>query len=65
VYHTEHDETDTARYRQMARSLNVLATGGSDYHGAGSGRGEGFGRIHLPADDFARLAGRAGWPVAS
>jgi predicted metal-dependent phosphoesterase TrpH len=61
VYHTDHDTAETARYRQMATRLNVLATGGSDYHGTASGRAEGFGRIHLPAADFARLAERAGW----
>lgn len=65
VYHPDHDAAETARYRQMASGLNVLATGGSDYHGAGSGRGEGFGRIHLPAGDFARLAERAGWRAGS
>jgi predicted metal-dependent phosphoesterase TrpH len=61
VYHPDHDMIDTARYRQMAATLGVLATGGSDYHGQGSGRSHGFGHIHLPAADFARLCERAGW----
>lgn len=61
VYHPDHDEQDTARYRQMAETFNVLATGGSDYHGPGSGRDQALGRVHLPASDFARLAERAGW----
>ncbi len=63
VYHPDHDANDTARYLQMARTFNLLVTGGSDYHGRGSGRSEGFGRVHLPAVEFARLAERAGWPV--
>lgn len=61
VYHPDHDEADTARYRQMADTFNVLATGGSDYHGPGSGRDQTLGHVHLPAADFARLAERAGF----
>lgn len=61
VYHPDHDAIDTARYRQMARSLGLLATGGSDYHGVGSTREPAFGRVHLPSADYARLAERVGW----
>lgn len=61
VHHPDHDPIDTARYRQLATTLNLLVTGGSDYHGPGSGRSGGFGRFHLPPADFARLADRAGW----
>jgi len=61
VYHADHDEAETARYREMAESFNLLVTGGSDYHGAGSGRAQAFGRVQLPAADFARLAERGGW----
>ena len=59
VYHPDHDDADTARYRQMANAFNVIATGGSDYHGPGSGRDGALGYIHMPAVDFARLAERA------
>jgi predicted metal-dependent phosphoesterase TrpH len=59
VYHPDHDEANTARYRQMADSSNLISTGGSDYHGPGSGRDGALGYIHLPAVDFARLAERA------
>lgn len=62
VYHPEHDADDTARYRQMATTFDLLVTGGSDYHGPGSGRDQALGSVHLPAADFARLAERAGWP---
>lgn len=63
VYHPDHEPVDVARYRTMARSLGLLMTGGSDYHGAGSPREPAFGRVHLPSADFARLAERAGWTV--
>lgn len=61
VYHPDHDVADTARYRRIAEAYGVLPTGGSDYHGPGSGREQALGRVHLPAVDFARLAERAGW----
>lgn len=61
VYHPDHDAIDTARYRQMAVTYGLLATGGSDFHGVGSSREKAFGRVHLPAAEYARLAERAGW----
>lgn len=61
VCHPDHDGIDTARYRQMATLFGILVTGGSDYHGKGSGRSQAFGQVHLPASDFARLAAHAGW----
>lgn len=60
VYHPDHDEADTARYRQMADTFNLVPTGGSDYHGPGGSRDQALGQVHLPAVDFARLAERAG-----
>lgn len=60
VHHPEHDAATTSRYRELADRFNLIATGGSDYHGPGSGRDEAFGRISLPEADFARLAERAG-----
>ena len=63
VYHPDHDPIDTARYKHIARSLGLLMTGGSDYHGVGSTRELAFGRVHLPSADYARLAERLGWAV--
>ncbi len=63
VYHPDHDPIDTARYQQIARAHGLLVTGGSDYHGVGSTREPAFGCVHLPPDDYARLAERAGWTV--
>lgn len=63
VYHPDHDAIDTARYRQIARSLGLLLTGGSDFHGVGSTREFAFGVVNLPSADYARLAERLGWAV--
>jgi predicted metal-dependent phosphoesterase TrpH len=59
VHHPDHDEVATARYRRLARQHALLVTGGSDYHGKGSGRTAGLGRIGLGAEDYARLVERA------
>lgn len=61
VQHPDHDEVDTGRYRQMATTFGLLVTGGSDYHGPGSGRTAGLGQVTLARQDFERLAVRAGW----
>jgi hypothetical protein len=60
VYHPDHGAAATTRYRTMADALGLLVTGGSDYHGPGSDRAAAFGRVGLPAPDFARLAERLG-----
>ena len=61
VHHPDHDEEATGRYQQMAERYSLLVTGGSDYHGPGSGRTAGLGRIGLGAEDYARLVERSGW----
>ena len=59
VYHPDHDAQDVERYRAFARDHQLLVTGGSDYHGLGSGRTVGFGRVSLPQEDFDRLRAAA------
>ena len=59
VYHPDHDEEATKRYRALADAQDLIVTGGSDYHGPGSGRDSALGRVGLPAADYARLADRA------
>jgi len=59
VFHPDHSESDVLRYAEMASALGVLVTGGSDYHGPGSGRTSGLGIVGLPAEAFARFAARA------
>jgi predicted metal-dependent phosphoesterase TrpH len=62
AHHPDHDALDTSRYRLIAETHGLLVTGGSDYHGPGSGRTDGLGRVTLGRPDFERLAERAGWP---
>ena len=35
VYHSDHSDQQTREYLELARRLGLLATGGSDFHGAG------------------------------
>ena len=60
VWHSEHDTRTSEHYRRMARDLDLLATGGSDFHGdhpAGAVRRcpRVLGRVTLPEPEFARL----------
>jgi predicted metal-dependent phosphoesterase TrpH len=60
VYHSEHAAEDAERYRALATRLDLLVTGGSDYHGEPRGRTSRgrvrlLGRIGLPDQDFERL----------
>lgn len=64
VYHADHDAAAVARYRGIADEAGLLVSGGSDYHGVRSGRASSLGRVHLPADDFARLRARMRWSPA-
>jgi 3',5'-nucleoside bisphosphate phosphatase len=56
VYHPDHDEVVSARYRQMAAELGLLVTGGSDFHRDDGHRAPALGRITLPVEEFNRLA---------
>jgi predicted metal-dependent phosphoesterase TrpH len=59
VYHPDHTVADAVRYQTMADRFGVLVTGGSDYHGPGSGRVAGLGHVGLPPVAFERLAAHA------
>jgi predicted metal-dependent phosphoesterase TrpH len=53
VFHSEHTVDTVERYRRMARRSRLLATGGSDFHGAEGGHREPtLGRVTLPAEDY-------------
>jgi predicted metal-dependent phosphoesterase TrpH len=54
AYHFEHDETQTRRFAELADSLGILATGGSDYHGPNS-PGPGLGMVQMPDHVADRL----------
>jgi predicted metal-dependent phosphoesterase TrpH len=60
VYHSDHSVADVVRYQALADDLGLVITGGSDYHGPGSGRVDGFGRVGLPPRAFADLRACAG-----
>lgn len=57
VYHSDHDEAASRRYFEFAERLNLLITGGSDYHGDDS-HGGGPGSVSLPREAFERLKAR-------
>ncbi len=59
AYHTDHTVADVVRYQTMADRLGVVVSGGSDYHGPGSGRTQGLGLVGLPPAAFERLVERA------
>lgn len=54
VFHPDHDKPSTDRYRRIAAQLNLLVTGGSDFHGDPS-HGWEPGAVSLPLDDWLRL----------
>lgn len=60
VFHPDHASTDRKRYLALARALRLVVSGGSDFHGPGSGRVEALGVVHLPAEYFETLRRRAG-----
>ena len=58
VYHSEHDAETSARYRQLAESLHLAITGGSDYHGDDRAERARLGRVTTAQEDFDRLLER-------
>jgi predicted metal-dependent phosphoesterase TrpH len=55
VFHPDHGPDDVRRYGETATRAGLLVTGGSDYHGPGSGRTAGLGKVGLPADAYDAL----------
>ena len=63
VRHADHEAVVEQRYRDVAARLNLLVTGGSDFHGQTGHHACTLGSVTLPRDDYDRLraaAGRAG-----
>lgn len=54
VFHPDHDRSSTDRYRGTAARLNLLVTGGSDFHGDPS-HGWEPGAVSLPEEEWLRL----------
>src|ERR1700733_1322971 len=63
VFHFDHDESQRARLAQLARSLNLIMTGGSDDHGSYypggrppvTGNDRGLGSETTPPEEYERL----------
>ena len=55
VFHPEHDLPAIERYLALARQFDLVATGGSDYHGEQADSRRTLGSVSLPAAEFARL----------
>jgi predicted metal-dependent phosphoesterase TrpH len=54
AFHSDHDAALVERYLALARSLGLLVTGGSDYHGDPA-HGRPPGSVTLPAGEWERL----------
>lgn len=59
AYYAGHTGPTVARFLETAARYGLLATGGSDYHGPGTGRDQ-IGMIEVPDELFARLEPRLG-----
>lgn len=55
AYHSDHDAAARDRYLQMAADLDMLVTGGSDYHGDPA-HGLAPGSVSLPEHHWQRLS---------
>jgi predicted metal-dependent phosphoesterase TrpH len=63
VFHFDHDKTARTRLTQLARSLNLIMTGGSDDHGSyqpGGQPSRGLGADTTPQQEYERLLALAG-----
>ncbi|HWR98024.1 MAG TPA: PHP domain-containing protein, partial [Candidatus Methanoperedens sp.] len=54
VYYPKHDFVDVSRYRKMCAKFDLIATGGSDFHGAGKDEPP-VGSMSTPPDEFYKL----------
>jgi predicted metal-dependent phosphoesterase TrpH len=65
VFHPDHDAEMAERYAALSRELDLLVTGGSDFHGD-PGHGLNPGSVILPASEWERLraSGRLSNPDA-
>jgi predicted metal-dependent phosphoesterase TrpH len=60
VWHPQHGVSTVRRYRALARQLNLLETGGSDFHGPD--RGTELGGVSVPLSVVVALKDAAGIP---
>jgi predicted metal-dependent phosphoesterase TrpH len=62
VFHLDHDESERMQLTELAKSLNLVMTGGSDDHGAFNGHG--LGAETTPQEEYERLLALASPPRA-
>jgi hypothetical protein len=60
VFHLDHDQSQRSRLAQLARSLDLVMTGGSDDHGSYAPNG--LGAAVTPPEEYARLLALAAPP---
>ncbi len=63
VYYSEHSSERRAHYTGLVREFNLIATGGSDFHGAINPdieMGRGFGSLRVPDSLLAELSAASG-----
>jgi predicted metal-dependent phosphoesterase TrpH len=59
TYYPEHSAGQIEAYRALCRTHDLVATGGSDYHGPHTGRASTLGSPHVPLDVWHELRNRA------
>ena len=59
VWHPEHGPTEARHFRRLARRLQLLATGGSDWHGPRDRAHGGLGSQAVPYEYYEALKARA------
>jgi predicted metal-dependent phosphoesterase TrpH len=55
VYYFSHNQSQVKHYQALAKKYGLLLTGGSDYHGAGSGRDIELGNFSIPDNLVKKL----------
>ena len=59
TYYPEHSAGQIDAYRAICRTHDLVATGGSDYHGPHTGRASTLGSPHVPLEVWHELKARA------
>ena len=59
TYYPEHSAGQIEAYRALCRAHDLVATGGSDYHGPHTGRASTLGSPHVPLEVWHELRNRA------
>ncbi|MBI3724132.1 PHP domain-containing protein [bacterium] len=55
VFHPDHSQETMQRFLSRARALDLLATGGSDFHAGQKSEGGALGSVSLPGEHWLRL----------